>query len=308
MKTIYVMLNPNAKKFRTRRSSVKKYTKMKYEGLKLFLPQNLSELEESIKQAESNRPDYICIGGGDGTIHLVLTALINAYKPDNVPPILILKEGTMDNIARTIKLKGIGEEILERMILALKNGEPVVTVKRDTIEINNRYCFLFGTGFITNFLKLAYSGLEKGFLRNSLVGAITAKEALLNKKHGEIFKRIDLNIEADNSLIDIHPISGLLGGTVEHIGMGFSPLKDASAVPGKFQLIIVGMQPRKILFNIFRLRTGERITDKNYDNIHCSSLFLKHDGVFDYTMDGDLYSAENELRLSMGPAIDLVKI
>jgi len=308
MKTIYIILNPNAKRFRTNKSTVNSFSRIDYPAMKVFAPGNSDELVAAVYEAYRNKPDYLCIGGGDGTIHRVITELLRCYKSEKLPPVLILKEGTMDNIAKTIKLEGKGEAIIERMVNALKNNRKIKTFTRDTIEIEDRYCFLFGVGFVTNFLKLAYSGIEKGILRNSLVAAITAKEALLNIKEGDVFCRVNFGIKADGKTIDLHTINGLLAGTVEHVGMGFAPLKDASSMPGKFQSIIIGMEPRKVLVNIHKIRLGEPINDRGYENFHCSELILTKNGPFDYTMDGDIYSANNELHIKIGPSIELVKV
>lgn len=308
MKKIFVILNQNAKKFRTHRSSAKKYANIKYEGLKLFFPCDMNELRSTINQIVQEKPDYICIGGGDGTIHIVLTELINAYKSIHIPPVLILKEGTMDNVARTIHLEGHGSAILERLISALTKNIDVPVFRRDTIKIGDRFCFIFGLGFITNFLKLVYSGGEKGTLRNALVGAKTFIEALLNTTKGEVFSNMNLHITADDKIIDINPVTGILSGTVEHIGMGFSPLIDASVVPGKFQTIVLGMEPRQVLFNISKIKHGEKIYEPGYANVHSSIMTIKHDTDFEYTMDGDIYIADRLLVIESGPSIDLIKI
>lgn len=308
MKKIFIILNPNAKRFRTHRSTMNTFSRIDYPGMKLYTPENINELNTAAKDVFDQKPDYICIGGGDGTIHLVITELLNCFNGTKLPPVLILKEGTMDNIAKTINLEGNGEKIIERMIRALKKDKTIPTFRRDTIEINNRFCFLFGVGFVTNFLKLAYNGIEKGILRNSLVAAITAAEALLNIEEGEVFRRENFSIEADGKQIDLHPINGILSGTVEHIGMGFAPLKHAYDVPGKFQTIIIGMEPRKVLLNIHKIRMGETLHERGYENLHCSELVLSRKGSFDYTMDGDIYTADERLIIKTGPSIELVKV
>jgi hypothetical protein len=52
----------------------------------------------------------------------------------------------MDNVARTVSLKGKGPAILWRLVRALDAGEPVETHRRDTMAIDGRYGFLFGAG------------------------------------------------------------------------------------------------------------------------------------------------------------------
>src|SRR5208337_697934 len=150
MYEISVILNPNARKFRRGRSSIDSYTDIEYKGLRIFVPADLNELEKITLSLALNKPDYICIGGGDGTIHLVITMLIRSFINQIIPPILILREGTMNNVARSISLKGKGPNKIIKLIRSLENDKSFQIYTRDTIKINNNYCFLFGTGFVTN--------------------------------------------------------------------------------------------------------------------------------------------------------------
>lgn len=268
----------------------------------------MEELRETINIIKSEKPDYIGIGGGDGTIHVVMTELINGLKPDNIPPVLILKEGTMNNIAATIHLKGTGDKILARMIAAIERNSSVQVITRDTIKINDKYCFIFGLGLITNFLNLVYSGGEKGLIRNLYVGVKTFIEAIFNTSEGKVFTKMNFIIEADGGKIAINPVTGILSGTVEHIGMGFTPLSQAAVFPGRFQTIILGMEPRQVLLNINKLRRGDKIYNPGYADFHSSFLTLTYNGEFEYTMDGDIYTADRELVVKSGPAISLVKV
>ncbi|HOP62966.1 MAG TPA: diacylglycerol kinase family protein, partial [Spirochaetota bacterium] len=227
-KDIRVIINPNAKKFRTGRTSLDLYLKSGSEMVTVSTPATLDELRIETDRMRIEKPDYICIAGGDGTLHVVLSSIINSYQQEPVPPILILKEGTMDNVARTINLKGRGPQLLKRLINDVENGKDIKIYPRSTMKINNMYCFLFGTGFVTNFLKQAYSGKEKGNIRNIQVALTSAKEALLNSRNGLIFREMDGEIYLDDKKIDINPVHGLLAGTVEHIGMRFSPMPEAS--------------------------------------------------------------------------------
>jgi diacylglycerol kinase (ATP) len=308
MKKIGVIINPNAKKFRLNRASIDKYLQFRSKNVFIETPRDLKELKKVITSYKKMKPDYVCIGGGDGTIHLIVSELINAYKPASVPPILILKEGTMDNIAKTINLKGNGPDLLKRLLKVIEKGGAVSTEGRYTIKIDNNYCFLFGTGLITNFLNKAYSGKEKGFYRNIQVALMTIKEAISGINNGEIFRLTEQEIIIDGEKISLDMAHGILAGTVEHVGMGFSPLRDAVQANGTFQVIIIAMSPGKILKNINKLRTGRRIKSPGYVNILSKSLVMKQQGDFEYTMDGDIYTANKKLRIETGPIIKLVKI
>ncbi len=307
MKKIGILINPNAKKFRTKKSSLKNYTNIQSDNLLIKLTKNIDDIQNIIKEFKNNSCDYIGIAGGDGTLHLAVTELINLYG-EHTPPILILREGTMNNVARTIKLQGKGPDLIKRLLWSINNKKEIEIHQRNTIKINDKYCFLFGTGLVTNFLNEVYSGKEKGFIRNIQVALSAFYEGLKNTEDGKIFNWMHGEIQIDKNTIEINPVNGILAGTVEHIGMGFSPLSMASKEEDRFQVIIAAMAPGKLLKNINRLRTGNTINDKGYYNTLCKTIRLVYPGEFDYTMDGDIYKADKELLVETGPPVKLIKV
>jgi len=308
MKRVGVIVNSNAKKIRSVRNSIDRYMKQNSENTIVSILTNIEELKLICETFKSKKMDYICIAGGDGTIHSVLSELINIFGKDPIPPILILQEGTMNNIARSLKLKGTGPVLLKRFLKILENDEVIITKERNTIKILNKYCFLFGTGFVTNFLDKVYSGKEKGLFRNIQVGLMGLKEVFLKDEDCRIFKLTEQAIFIDGKKVLINPVSGLLAGTVEHIGLKFSPLREAVQSENVFQVIVIGMHPRGILKYLNKIRTGKRIKSPKYLNILGKTILMKQKGIFQYTMDGEIYNIENELKVSMGPKVKLVKI
>jgi len=308
MKKTGVLINPNAKKFRTGRSSLKKYTSINSDLIAIRTTESSDEIKDVIYDFKKSNCDYIGIAGGDGKLHLAVSELINIYGPGRVPPILILREGTMDNVARTIKLKGRGPELIRRLLWAVENNRRIEIHRRNTLKINNKYCFLFGTGIVTNFLNQAYSGKEKGLIRNIQVAFAAFIESIRNEPEGIIFNTMSGEIFIDDNILNINPVNGILAGTVEHIGMGFSPLAEAGSLDNAFQAIITGMPPLNLIKNLNRIRIGSKINDSGYYNNHCRSMKLIYPEDFDYTMDGDIYRAEKELIVEMGPVIDLIKV
>ncbi len=308
MKKIGILINPNAKKFRTKRSSLKNYTNIQSDNLLIKLTEDIDDIQRIIQEFKNNSCDYVGIAGGDGTLHLAVTELMHIYGEEHTPPILILREGTMNNVARTIKLQGKGPDLIKRLLWSISNKKEIEIHKRNTIKINDKYCFLFGTGVVTNFLNEAYNGKEKGFIRNIQVASSAFYEGLKNVEDGKIFSWMHGEIRIDKNLIEINPVNGILAGTVEHIGMGFSPLSIASKEKDRFQVIITAMAPGKLLKNINRLRTGTTINDKSYYNALCKTIELTYPGEFDYTMDGDIYKADKELLVETGPMVKLIKV
>jgi hypothetical protein len=103
----------------------------------------------------------------------------------------------MDNVARTIKLKGRGPQLYGALWSESRITWKLKFIEEYTMQIDNKFCFLFGTGFVTNFLNLAYNGKEKGFVRNLQVASIAMREALLNIDNGRIFSKAECEIYSD---------------------------------------------------------------------------------------------------------------
>lgn len=309
MDSIGIIINPNAK-------SVKK-SKKDLAGLlrdtggsyaDVRVTKSFDDTENCIRDFKNNRVSCIGITGGDGTIHQVLTKMIRIYSPGPPPPILILRGGTMDNVARTISLKRKGPEILRRFIKKIRTGADPELHYRDTMKIGDRYCFLFGAGLTSNFLDAAYDTDNKGFLKNSEVILRALREGIRDDGTSSLFRRLNASVTVDGITLPFTEILGMLSGTVEHVGMGFSPLSRAIEKNGTFHLIISGLRPLEGVKQIFRMKKGKPLKgEKNYDGL-ATRLEIASPAPFRYTMDGDLYDCPGKLLVETGPPVALIYV
>ncbi len=95
---------------------------------------------------------------------------------------MVLKGGTMDNVSRSIHLRGQGHDVLRRLLKKISAGGKIEIRKRGTMRIGDRYCFIFGTGFVTNFLEEVYRGGEKGNFRNIQVICMASDTWIFSRK------------------------------------------------------------------------------------------------------------------------------
>ena len=184
-------------------------------------------------------------------------------------------------------------------------NEDIAIHERDTIMINNKYCFLFGLGATTNFLNEVYRG-EKGLIANIRGIAKTIKHALREPTSDSIFKGITGDIIVDGNQLQFSRVTGILAGTVESIAKGVAPLYDADKEDGTFHALITGLTPKQILLRIYFL-LGIKIKHKNHFDGRVKSLVIKSE-PFEYTMDGDIYFSDGSLELQVGPRIRLIRV
>ena len=309
MKTIGIIVNPHAKKVRTGKISLDSLKAYVSENVRINIAGTPSELSDAICLYRDMKYDYIGIIGGDGTVHMTVSEIIKVYNHDEIPPVLILKGGTMDDVAHSVRIKGRGEQVLRRFIKKNNPSFDPEIVKRDTMKINGKYCFLFGTGAVPRVLNEAYSGSEKGFIKNINAVVKAIYQALTGfQEKGSIFEKLGADIFVDDNPLDLTETIGILSGTIEYIGLGFTPLSRSTETPGTFHSIITDAPPRFILKKILSLRWGRKIVHPlHYDDLY-SRILIRADEPFQYTMDGDLYECDGTLMVEPGPEISFIRV
>jgi diacylglycerol kinase family enzyme len=269
---------------------------------------SLAELDQVCRDFMTGGYAYVAIAGGDGTVHQVITRLIALYGGHELPRVVLLRSGTMENIARDLSLSGKGPRMLAALVAALARGGDVAVSFRDTIRVDGRYGFIFGTGLVTNILNAAYDCENPGPLRNLVVIAAAMRDGVLNRTDSRLFKRIRAAVRVDDHEIPFTDIAGILAATVEHKGMGFRLLPRANERSGTFQAIITGLRPLEIATQVLRAKKGVPLRGSlNFNDIG-SRLVIAGREPLSYTIDGDLYESEGEIVVDMGPRVPFVEV
>jgi diacylglycerol kinase family enzyme len=308
MREIGIILNANAKRVRRGKITAESFLAAGEDMIDLQMTSTFEELEAAIRNFKKAAYPYIGIVGGDGTIHHAVTRMINIYGGENVPLVLLLKGGHMDNIATSVGMSGNSVSILKRMLKNLKKGASPETCSRDTIRIEDRYCSLFGIGFVINLLREAYAGKDKGVKQNLVAVFKAVREALLQPDDGRMFKGIQATVTVNGEKVDFTNITAIMAATVEGVGMGFKPMGKALERPNTYHALITGFDGRQMVSHILHIKNGWEITHPLVCDTIADTLTITSDFPFAYTMDGDLYESGGSLALSTGPAIRYVHV
>jgi len=305
MEKIGIIVNFNSRRNKkARRDPVTVFEEIGGENVIVKPTYSLDDIYTAAREFKEAGVSYFATSGGDGTIHHVLSRFIHVYGEENVPPMLILRGGTMNNISRSIRLKGHGYDILKRAVQKIQNGKHLDLHRRDTIRINDLYCFLFGNGITSDFLKELYdNGKTYTKIFHLIYMAVT--EALGLRKQQRLLKGVDGAVTIDGNTLPYTHFLGILAGTVEDVGMGFSPLPEANRMEGYFHIIANGMKPSAAVRQIYRLKRGVPMNHAmNFDGL-AREVQLEMYRPFTYTMDGDLYESDGILDVSAGPPVNL---
>ncbi|HPA71453.1 MAG: hypothetical protein KBA61_14390 [Spirochaetes bacterium] len=308
MKKIGIIINPHAKKNRTMKvNPADLYRRIGGNHVEVRATRSLDEVFTVAEEFKRMGIAYLGVCGGDGTLHHVLSRFIQVYRDGELPPLVILKGGTMDTISRSINLKGTGPEILTRLIERIDVGGEVKLYHRDTMKTGDKYGFLFGLGITSNFLVEYYRGGDTGPWKAVKVAAGGIAKGIFHSNNG-LFKRLNAAVFIDGKEVPFRDFLGVLAATVESVGIGFKILYRAYEKDRTFHVLATGLKPFEVVTRVWKLKTGTPIHHpRHYDDI-ASVLLVKGPRQFQYMMDGDLYEATDELKLEAGPRVRLVYV
>jgi diacylglycerol kinase family enzyme len=308
-KKVPVIVNPHSKKnLKLKGSSIDHFKRIGRNFVDVRAIESFEHLDDLARECLDRKVPYIGISGGDGSIHQVLSRFINIYGAHPLPPVVILKDGTMNNIAATIALKGNGHDVLKRFVRRLEWNRPLKIYPRDTMKIGDKYCFLFGTGLTTNILNAVYEGKSKDTPKVIMVMLRAFNEGIIRPNSSALFRRFKARVFLNGEELECNDLLGILAGTVEDIGMGFRVLSCEKTVRGTFRVIATGVKPFTLARNILALKKGRVLDHPLHYDSQVKTLRIVSDTPFDYTMDGDIYFADRELEVEVGPEVKLVSV
>lgn len=291
----------------------------------VVITRSLEELDTACSALATGRPDVVAICGGDGTLHRTLTGMIRSYAGRQLPPIVILRGGTMNIAAASLGIHGDPVEQLRLLVALREHGDLAACLdghvdglrsrlelfEHSLLRIGDRYGFLFGAGVIHDFLQAYYAAREPSGLTaaclliraagSSVVGGPLARR-LCAPLHARVF--------ADGRVWAARRFIAICAATIEQIGFGFRPFPRCRGRSDRFAVLGIHTTPFGLLRELPRIRAGKPIRgDKAIDELARTVAIESLDpGELGYTIDGDLYACDRALRIEPGPAIRFVRV
>ncbi|MCX7680266.1 MAG: acylglycerol kinase family protein [Spirochaetes bacterium] len=308
MAKIGIIINPHAKKNKKMKQNLADlFHAIGGNLVEVRVTQSLDEIFTVAEEFQKKNIDYLAVCGGDGTLHHVLSRFILVYRTKDIPPLVILKGGTMDTISRSINLKGKGPDILKRLVDTIIRRIPIRMHYRNTMKIGDKYGFLFGLGITSNFLVEYYRGGNTGPWKAIKVTIGGIIKGIFHTNAG-LFKRLSATVTIDGNELPFKDYLGILAATVENIGIGFRTLSRAYEKEYAFHVLASAMKPIDIVPRIWYLKTGKKINHPLHFDDVASTILIRGPRTFQYMVDGDLYEATDELKVEAGPRVRIVEV
>jgi diacylglycerol kinase family enzyme len=274
---------------------------------------SLDDLYRVSEEFKKERIDVLGISGGDGTLHHTLTAIIRTYGDDvPLPPVAILRGGTMNTVARSFAIFGEAPKLTFELVDRHRRGllGTIPWFEREILQVgDDKYGFIFGNGIIYNFLHEYYAtGRPSPATAAELIVRAAASTMVGGALARRIYKRFRARVTADGDRWACEDFITVTASVVEQIGLGFKPFFRCDEQPASFALLGIHTDAAGIVSELPNIYTGKPMRrDKVIDRV-AQVVTFEPDGELEYIIDGDTYSQADPLTLRTGPKLRFLRL
>jgi diacylglycerol kinase family enzyme len=259
---------------------------------------------------ELARADVLAVHGGDGTLHKVLTAILRATgESAPIPPIALLRGGTMNIVATSVGVRAQAEVLLRRVL----SGERLPVETRRTLRIvadegPPHYGFLSGNGIVARFLELYYDHPDPSPQTAAWLLTRGAMSALVRGSLAARLTRPYLGrVEIDSSCREGQRWLAVVLGTVEELGLRFRVFHLLPQDRDSLQVVGIGSPIGALAMELPSLYRGLGVHhEANFATLG-RQVELRADEPIPLMIDGDFVRAESgRVTYALGPPVSFL--
>jgi diacylglycerol kinase family enzyme len=270
---------------------------------------NVNELGAVAQEFLDQGVETVGINGGDGTLHLVLTAFIKVYGDRPLPKVMSLRGGSMNTMSNSLKIKGDTIGIVKRAMRNLREGKPFHERPQHLVKVNDKYGFMSGAGAIGVFLDFYYSGTSTGPVHAAKVFSQTVWGVLAKNEYGQRLRRPHpARVTVDGKRLEPEAFTVMLACSIKELGLGFAPTPHAYDRPGCFHFIGADIDPVRVIPQLLTIWLGRDLRHPHIQYSHAAEdVIIEPLAPLRYTVDGEMYDAAGPLHFTRGPTITVVE-
>lgn len=274
----------------------------------LAAPRSIDELFRAAEDFRRQRIEVLGIAGGDGTNHVTLTGFHQVYAGEPLPTIALLRGGTMNTVANSLKLpRGRTARLLDRLVIKYLATPTLPAVEQWTLDIEGKLGFLWGLGVVPGFLSEYYAtGVPSPWTAVKTLARGIGSAAV----RGEMVRRMTRPVEVEVTTDTgehwaARPALAVAAGTIPDIGLGFRPFYRAFDVRGAFHLLAIHTSPMGFVADLPRIHRAEAMSPgKSVDAIVRRATVRSREKSLRFMMDGDVMDhAGSEMTVRIGPVV-----
>jgi diacylglycerol kinase family enzyme len=272
----------------------------------LVVAEGQTEISDAMQAFRSRGVDVLGVVGGDGSNLYTLTAATRVFNGD-LPPVALLRGGSVNTVGRALGLRGSPEALLRRLLEAHGNGRPLRTVAVETMSVNGYVGFVFGGALVGKFYDRFYRGKGKGLLDAGWMVVRTVFAAFSNNALArEIFSPVAATVVVDGEEVPFCDFTLMLASTIDsHLGIKVT--YRAREEPGRFHVVLSGEPNGSLARQFHKTFLGRPLVGRNHVDRLATRIEVRFDQPSKYIIDGDLYEGDHVVVLP-GPRLNLVPL
>lgn len=309
MPGIGVIVNPHASGNRRRPRRTERFRAIVGGDGEVVATRDLDDVETTLRRFHERDFDIVAVSGGDGSFYHVVSRVVRIWSPGELPLLLPLRGGTINNLARTIRArKRRAESMLAHVVKDYRQGRTHEITYRDLIAVgDDDYGYIVGAGLIVNFLRLYYSGKRPGPVRAfALLFMLGLSNVFGTSLIAGVVKPFEADIDCDGERVPFRSFTMLLASTVAHIGLGVKPFYLSDRKRGYFHLLAGPAKATELLGRLWRFFRG---FPAGLDTLHdtmAREVTIEFAEPTSYTINGEVLGPVRELRLRPGPRVSFI--
>lgn len=263
--------------------------------------------------------NIVAISGGDGTVHAVISTLLNRNPFPQLPLLAILHSGTTNMTAGDIGYRGRPHRALKCLIRrATGDAEGLHILRRHIICVNPGagraplYGMFFGAAAICQGIEYCRGKVHRVGLRGEIGPGVAMLRFALAMARGErdIVSPVTVGVSMDGSPVLTSECEIFHVTTLKRLFLGLRPFWGKEDAPLHFSC--VRAHPRhwvRALPGLLRGKINRFMTPENgYISHNVRRLELRFDG--DFTVDGEIFATapDTPLVLTDGGTLDFVRL
>ncbi|MFO0562998.1 MAG: diacylglycerol kinase family protein [Polyangiales bacterium] len=294
---IGVVFNPRAGANRRDPKAPERMKRMLGDHGVVSAPKSLDELSQCAEDFRKQGVQVLAIAGGDGTNHVTLTRFAAVYGDSPLPKLALLRGGTMNTVADSLRLpKGKPEGLLDRLLRKYLETPTIDTVEQWTLSVEGNLGFLWGLGVVPQFLQEYY---ETGAPSPKTAAITLAKGIGSTLVRGEMYRRLREGVRCevthDAGRWPEREWLTVTAGTIADIGLGFKPYHRAPKAPGFVHLLGIHTTPMGFVLDLPRIFKAQPMREeKAIDALVTEFTVRAKSAPLRYMIDGDVRTHDGD--------------
>jgi len=308
MPGIGVISNPRSRQNLKHPDRIRRLAYILGQGGSSKATKSFEELDQVIDEFKRQEIDILALNGGDGTNHVVLTAMMKAYGDKPLPKIALLRGGTLNTISNACDIKGRPSGILFNITEKYSNGEAFEITERDLLKIGDMYGFIFGNGIVANFMETYYASGSPSPTQGALtlargIGSMFIGGPTIRKWMEKVYAKVTV----DGEVLPMREWVSIFGSTIREIGLNFRVFHRCEEEPHSFHMLTLVSHPVWLVADLPHIYFGRPLHPcVGYETV-AKDVLIEAEHPFGYTIDGDMHKCESgTLRLTVGPRLQLI--